>query len=248
MCQRLNKNINKINYLVEVLKSKMKKFSVIFVLLFPLVLFCQTSDSVKLKKINLGITFSPDYSFRTIKTEASNQWIKDSYDTLEVAKFGYTTGLNLVFKFNKNFSLAIGFLVSDKGEKTKKWLTPIPPAINYNSHYYYLDIPIKANYVLINKKMKLYVSAGISTNILESHKIVILDGINETKKTFINNTQLSKINFAMLAGFGIDCPITNKWYFKVEPIYRRSIGPIADAPLKKYLYSLGLNFGFYCQF
>ena len=56
----------------------------------------------------------------------------------------------------------------------------------------------------INKKNKLFISAIISTNILLTRKIVRLNGINETKNSFVDNTQLSKINFALLAGVGID--------------------------------------------
>lgn len=225
----------------------MKKTVALLIIFFPFVLLCQTRDSAKSCKVNVGITFSPDYCFRTLKSNTSNDWMKESVDTLEVAKFGYTSGINVVYLLNNRITLATGVLLANKGEKTKKYFGSHAQIFNYNSQYYYLDIPVKFNYYILNKKLKLFLTGGLSANVFITHKVTQIAGYtNDDKKTaFYNKSGLSKINPSFLVGFGIDCALTNKWYFKLEPLYRRSITPIANAPIKKYLYSAGLNFGFF---
>jgi len=53
------------------------------------------------------------------------------------------------------------------------------------------------------------------------------------------------VNFAVLAGIGMDYDFKSKIKFRIEPIYRRSINTIINAPIKGYLYSVGLNIGVY---
>ena len=213
-------------------------------------LYCQSTDSLKLKKHHIGISFSPDYSFRILKSDANTTFIKNTLDTLEVAKLGYTTGLNYTYSFSKKISIATGFLLSNKGEKTKKTFSSVPAKFNYNNQYYYIDIPIKANYYLIHKKVKLFVTAGLSTNVFLVQKTSQITGYtnDDVKNNFYNKTDISAINFVMLAGFGIDCPLYKSWSFKLEPLYRRSVTPTTNTAVKKYLYSVGLNVGFYKAF
>jgi len=56
---------------------------------------------------------------------------------------------------------------------------------------------------------------------------------------------LSRINFAVVAGLGINYDLTSRLTFRVEPTYRRSITSIINAPIKGYLYSAGINTGIY---
>lgn len=232
----------------------MKLVSFIFILFLSASLWSQSGDTLRYNKFDIGFSYSPDYSYRKLKTDASNTWMTSIYDTMEVAKFGYTAGFNFIFHVNENLWIGSGLLLSDKGERTKPY--SIQPVNNYINHFYYLDIPIKANYYLHHKKyfyskekkLKFFLSAGTSINIhlsTQTKAESVAAGETETIKSM---PEISKINLAFLAGFGIDCPITHHWYFKLEPNYRRSITAIADTPIKKYFYSLGLNLGLFCKF
>jgi len=231
----------------------MKKYIFIYLLSLTFNGLAQSKDSLKYNKFNIGFTFSPDYSYRILKTDASNQWIKDTYDTLEVSKYGYTTGLNIIFYLNKRLFFSSGLLFADKGERTKNY--PIQPVNNYINHFYYLDIPIKANYYFKHKKyfyskpkkIKVFLTGGTSVNVYLSSRTTTKVTNDETEP-FAKSLQLSRLNFSFIAGLGMNCPITNKWYFKLESNYRRSITRVANAPVKKYFYSLGLNIGLFCKF
>ena len=236
----------------------MKKTKLLLLLFFPLSTFCSTIDSlkvvdtVKASKWNLGFSFSPDYCYRTLKSDAAIADLKEIRDTLEVPKFGYTFGVNIIYYFRKKIVLETGILFSDKGERTKKLTFQNLPAgqspnyYAYNFHYYYLDIPLKVDYYLLTKKIKMYLTAGLSCNILLTQKTTLREGHDNTEvvRNASNvDTKPNRINVAVLFGAGLNYKVNEKLDLKVEPIYSRSITPINGAPIKSYLYSFGLNLG-----
>lgn len=221
----------------------MRKFILIFIFFLHGYAFAQPVDSSHFSKFDIGFSFSPDYSYRTLKTSGSDAWMKEFYDTLEVSRFGYTGGVNVAYHLNEKLLLSSGILFSDKGERTKKYA--IPPVNNYYNHYYYLDIPVKATYYVLVKKIKLFLTGGFTANIFLMGKSAVASGNSGETKTVGLSSSISRIGLSFLGGFGIDCPATDRWYFKLEPLYRRSIMPTANAPVKKYFYSFGFNIGLY---
>ncbi len=219
----------------------------IFLLLFifPLTLFGQQEDSIKFKKLNLGFSYSPEYSYRMIKTVTESQFLANSYDTLEVPKLGYSLGFNGIYSLNNKFALSGGLLFSDKGEKFK---TDVIDAIsNYKNHYYYLDIPVKLNYTIIDSKIKFYGTLGVSTNLFLQHRIAYtLNGSSSSENIRGNSKDISKVNMAFNVGAGIDCPLSSKWFFKAEVGYKQSFASMTtNASLKRYLYSFGPTVGLF---
>jgi hypothetical protein len=222
----------------------MKKLIYICLVLFPFSFFGQEEDTSSFTKFDFGFGFSPEYSYRFLSSDSDNQWIVDNYDTLEFSKFGYSFGLNGIYHVSPKLDVFVGLQFADKGEKTKKELTP--SLNNYTNHYYYLDIPIRANYFFLDKKVKLYGSAGFSPSVFLNHTIVTKVDGNDTEQRMVDNSTLSKINLAAQLGLGFDVSLTNKWYFKMECLYKQSILSIShDTPVKKYLYGISPTIGFY---
>jgi opacity protein-like surface antigen len=244
----------------------MKRRIAIIFLFLPFVLLSQTNDTIKTKvspqktdtlrkgKFEIGISFSPDYTYRKLKSDAQSKDIADIRDTMETAKFGYTAGLNLAYHINKRFVIETGLLFSDKGEKTKKVsFTNVPSGqlpiyYTYKYHYLYLDVPLKVDYYILTGKFKFYATAGVSGNIFLTQKTTLIQGHDngDSESTVSTNSSgFNRINFAVLAGIGLDYPISNKLKLQIEPVYRLSVTSIVDAPIKSYLYSAGVNFGLY---
>jgi hypothetical protein len=69
-----------------------------------------------------------------------------------------------------------------------------------------------------------------------------------TEKPVKKNINLNSLNFAVLGGLGFDFELSDSWHFKSEILYRHSLQPIMDTPLKRSLFSMGFNFGFYYRF
>lgn len=223
----------------------MKKLAIAFIL-SPFFSISQVTDSVKPKnkKIDIGITFSPDYSYRRLKSDVENRFVADVLDTVELAKFGFTTGLNAIYRFNAKLSISIGLLFADKGERLKNG--SIPTIVGYTNHYYYLDIPFKVNYNLTDKKNILYVTAGFSGNLFLNARSTYKYESSIDKIVQKNDFDVEKMTFSMNAGLGINCPMNKTSFFKIETLYRESITPIINnAPIKRNLFSIGINLGFY---
>ena len=231
---------------------KIELTTIIFIFI-TIISFGQTSDEISSREFSLGLTFSPDYCYRALNSESSGQWIADIRDSTEIPKFGFTTGLSLLFKPWNRISFETGIQFSDKGEKTITIeLIPLEPdpalpttQVRINHHYYYLDIPIKVNYMVLKRKVKLFVSAGFSTNIYLYQQSKLSFVGSDVTNTSSGSGDLSRFNVAILIGGGIIYDISKRLIFRLEPIYRRSVTPIADAPIKQYQYSIGANFGLY---
>lgn len=231
---------------------KTKITSLLFILISSVV-FGQTAEPVSSSKVSIGISFSPDYCYRSLHSESSFQLGTEFRDTMEVAKLSYTTGLSLLFKPWDRVSFETGLYFSDKGYKTKVMdLYDINPLIHLavnrvktTYHYYYLDIPLKLNYYLLKGKVDLFVSAGVSANIYLSQRATCKLEDPEETQTISSRGDLSQLNMAVLISGGIDYEISNRLNLRIEPIFRHAITPIVEAPIKEYHYSIGANFGLY---
>jgi hypothetical protein len=88
-------------------------------------------------------------------------------------------------------------------------------------------------------------TAGLSANIFLYQKTTFFTHHqnSDTKVSTRSNDGFSPLNISALAGCGINYPVSPKTTLLIEPIYRRSINSIIDAPVKSYLYSIGMNVG-----
>lgn len=235
----------------------MEKNAVIILMIFSLTLPAQKQDTLRPRKFSWGLTFSPDFCYRILKYRSSAQWIEDRRNAAEQPKLGFTFGINMNRLINERINIDAGFLFSDKGEKTRwmdlTWMEggDFPVKSRTIFHYQYLDIPLKINYCVLRKKIRLFISAGISSNFFIRQRTVLemeYEGGRRTKS--INNEQevYSDVNFAFIFGFGISYDLTKRITIKLEPVYRQSICPVlVNMPDKEYLYSAGLTMSIYLR-
>lgn len=212
------------------------------------------------KRIQIGINVSPDICFRTLKNNdgslMSNIVMKMNNEN-ETVKVGYTTGLNVGFNINKNIGIETGIQYSNKGYQTKfnhlifgqsDASTPNKSKFVYNFHY--IDIPIKANFTIGKKSVRLFTSIGVSTNIfikeIQTSVLVYTDHTN--KKTSPTIFDYKSVNISPTISVGIDYKINSSMNLRVEPTFRYGVLKIIDAPVTGYLYSGGLNISYYFGF
>jgi hypothetical protein len=242
------------------------KLLIILLLIFPLTAICQNVDNPKMKTFSLGLILSPDYCYRNIETDASYKWVKDLRDSREIPKFGYSAGLSAALLISKKISFEVGVLFSDKGYKTEKldlvYSTSVDPRYGFKStgglpikarvnyHFHYIDIPLKVDYFILTGGLKIYCTVGISSNLFLSQTNTITmefnDGRTETN-TSRGDSGFNRINLMAMGGLGIKYNFQNKFYIKMEPIFKYSMPSIIDTVIKGYLYSAGLNIGIYYQ-
>ena len=229
-----------------------KQLITVILLLLSAITFGQSSEKKSEKSILLGLTFSPDYCYRTLKYDPTDEWFADYRNEIEIPKFGYTTGINAVFQINQSIALESGILFSDKGQQTKKLGVDqedpdqtIPDQIQNNWHYYYLNIPIKLNYFFKKGDLRIFISPGISANIFILQKRVKYEFNPDEQYTYYTTEGFNKLNIEAVFGTGLDYNITKILVLRFEPIFRYSLTPLGNSEIKRYQYSMGANFGIY---
>ncbi|MEI6348053.1 MAG: outer membrane beta-barrel protein [Bacteroidota bacterium] len=244
------------------------------VLLFGITtnIFSQEASPVsKSKKIQIGANFSTDYCYRTLQENYNNNNILSNKlmislrNKTENYKISYTSGLNVVYNLNRTIGIEAGIQFSNKGYQTKSQTLTYGDMIDTNGGFinstaeiytnayfvyndYYIDIPLKANFIFGKKKIRLITSAGITTNIfiIESTTSVLTKGDGSTKTVKQSGTyNYNSINLSPTISLGIDWRISNRHSLRVEPTFRYGILKIIDAPITGYLWNAGLNVSYY---
>ncbi len=216
------------------------------------------AQQTKKDKVLIGFNFSPDYNYRVLKNndgKVINKVIIDGRNEMEIAKFGYTTGVNILFNCSKNWAWETGIQYSNNGYKTKNQeLTfgtpdetqPIKAQFIYS--YRYLGIPLKAKYIFGKSNLRFTSGVGFITNFLVNANTKIKyeykNGKKESEKG-PNNSDFKKINFLPVISVGVDYKLCNNMHLMAEPTYRYSLLNTRSAPVTEHLWNLGLNVGLY---
>ncbi len=238
-------------------KNSIMKRLFVFIATF-VSLTAQAQDNNPTQKILIGFNFSPDYNYRTLKNNdgsASGDLVIKKRNDIEVAKFGFTTGLNVYFNFSHLLGLETGIQFSSKGYQTKKQdLIYFPPdpgsptnAITKYS-YQYVGIPLKAKFSFGKQKVHLISSFGLLANYLlnvkQSDHYEYADGRIEKKK-HTSASDFKKLDISPMISVGIDYSFNQKIHLLAEPTFRYGVLETKDAPVTENLWSAGLNVGFY---
>ena len=249
------------------LKTDIKMRKLLFILLFfPAYLWGQSEFS----KIQIGVNFSPDYNYRTLKSTGNGfDDVIDFQNGHEVGKFGYTTGISAIYNFSKLIGIEIDVQFSEKGYQTKTMesivIDPNDPAVpdkwNYRYKYEYIDVPLKANFTFGKKKLRYIATAGFAANFLIDVKSTFVEKYgNETKKQteVITDAGHNKYNISPIIGAGIDYKINNKISVRAVPEFRYGLIKLYNnqytsdvgerLSFSEHLWNIGLNVGIYYGF
>jgi hypothetical protein len=229
-------------------------------------------DSLKTKSINnrrsfsIGVNISPDYCYRTITNStntAFGSYIFESRNAREIAKLGYTAGVDIMYTISKRLSIETGLQFSNKGYSNKyvelTFGDPIDPryGFTYSSgtvsqpvnfrfiySYYYLDIPLRAIYSFGRNKIRFVTGLGITTNIFLIQKTIgVFDNGYEITSKSTNSVR--RINFSPTISLGGDYKINSRFNLRAEPTFRYGFMKTVDAPLGDHLWNAGFNISCY---
>jgi len=80
--------------------------------------FCQIPDNIINKKLSIELCFSLEYCYRKIVAGTSNLYglIKELIDSVEIAKFGFTTGLSFMYRLVSALISKLDFSIQTKGK------------------------------------------------------------------------------------------------------------------------------------
>ena len=224
-------------------------------LFISLISFAQESESLKESRFSMGLSFSPDYTYRTLIALPSSRvssGVISLRNDLESPRLGFTVGALVLMRLNERISLETGIKYSDKGEKIDDlqltYATPDPSApdkATFIYKYQYLDVPFKVNYSLTTGRFEFFLSAGASLNLFVRSQSVARFSYADKEK--IETTQdyvsLNRFNISGIIGVGFNYELLPKLHLRFEPEFLHFLTPIVPGSVIQLPYALGANVG-----
>lgn len=122
---------------------------------------------------------------------------------------------------------------------------------NFNNEFQYVSIPLKAGYILLDKKFNIILNSGLSTNFLLSANQQIFDGQTQLYPSEASFKEgYSSVYFNFLSSIAFGYTIQEKYIFTIEPSYSQaltdftnSVNTLSGKPRDVGL-SVGLKYNF----
>jgi hypothetical protein len=165
--------------------------------------------------------------------------------------FGFSTGLNVGYKFANRFSFSGGLQYSVKGYEIKDiHFTTIddPEGKNHLGkilyNFNYVDVPLKINYMFGRKKLHFIGGIGVVANFLIKESVISVIKSNSNRSQRSSNTgsdNFYHFNLSPTASVGVEYNLNDRIFARVEPNFQMCILRVIDAPVSERLYSYGVN-------
>lgn len=224
-------------------------------IMLPLVLCCCffSASGQKLKhKMSWGISFAPSITYRTLNYSKSQEFMADSREQLEKAKFGYTAAIVAQNAVGKKAMAELGLFISNTGYQTKKipldWSTAnpeYPVSARFSYSYLHLGLMARYQYIVFARNLQVYAKPGLSFGGLIERKTSVVMTDRHGNKVKNNSALLggfSETGFNAIVAIGARTRISNRLTICLEPTYMRAIRSVTPGSQnREYPYLLGLN-------
>lgn len=206
------------------------------------------------KKVFVGVSFSPDYNYRTLSAKnntSANQAIINSRNKQEIPNFGFSTGLQAGLRLSSKLELEANMLYSIKGFRTKEReltlgnpLNPTIMKVATQTRYRTLDIPVKVNYTIAQKgRFRYFAGAGVALNLLmQTVSIADQELTGSSRQRHTDKSKQSGFSISPMLSLGARYQLKSNLCLSIEPIFRYGVLPFKDAPISETLWNAGLNF------
>jgi hypothetical protein len=204
---------------------------------------------VKVTKWEIGVSFSPDYSYRVLKEIApygiyspDAKQCADSLNTIEKPAISWTVGIPIAYHFNKRVSLRTGIYLSNKTYKSKGFVQRngvyggwyIFEKDNWEKqNFLFIEVPIAFQYTISPKKydkLNISIMAGATACIntqehyYNSRRYETDYGNQhpelESSYTKLYVDQSSLLYIGFTAGIKFAYKLNNKFMLGIEPVYK----------------------------
>lgn len=189
----------------------------------------------------LGVLGSSATTYRFTSADATSTWLKDQLDSTESWTNGYAYGLSADYGFSEKLSIRSGLVFSQSGQALKN----LEGYQSFKINYQFIDLPFTLRYAVPTENANVVFGAGPQlTYMLRSRALYqSIDDI-ALNKTNINDESLRKLGLAFGAQISYDRYLGNKCSLEVGLNYRQQVLSIAQGPVNRLPFSLGLFLGF----
>jgi hypothetical protein len=125
-----------------------------------------------------------------------------------------------------------------------------PQPMEVHNRYEYLSIPLKVNYLVIDRKLDAGIGAGVSADIFLSNEIGNEEaGISNVKINSANGSVYRNVGVSAWIGVKLDYEFAKKFSVFVEPSYRRAVTSFTNSAIVRSMpYNFGVGTGLQYQF
>ena len=197
-------------------------------------------------KISIGLTQSFDLGYRISSADAASTWMKNISDSIEKPTLANSSAVKFQFDLNKKITLRTGIVFSQKGYQYRSGT--LAGFDLYKEHFSFIEVPVQVLYKFGQKKNIPYISIGTSAGyLIESQAVYSLE--NSAKEVKMDLTSdLTKFQINGSLGLGMSFSLNQKWNLISELNYSQALYSISSGPLKKQLFTAGINIGLFRYF
>ena len=212
-------------------------------------LSAQETDSLyHFKKWSYGINAAVASNFRIIKSNGSEDFLRDSRDHSEVRLIGFAGGITVNYRISDVLSINSGLTYSSIGFKTRdgelSFSDGTKVTVSTAYHFHYVSLPLDLKYdFLQKKKWNLYVSGGISPAVFIGEATSFKYGNSKSKDN--QAVGYDRFNLAADLCAGIDYRLSENIKMVAGIYYKQFFNATnSNLPTKSYLNSAGLSVSF----
>lgn len=223
-------------------------------------------------KWNMGVDVSFDLGFRSLidnDNSETSSLIISSRNDIEFIKPGFTAGVNVIRNLSKKWALVGGVSYSRKGYSSKMenlvFGDIIDPrqgfvynnsenfdAVQINYHLNFIDVPIKATYLLGKQEndygRKWYAGLGLVNSYFINEVVTskkTLDGKKVGKDSYSEREGFNKFMFSPAIYFGTYRLNAFDHQLRIEANFKYGVTEITDTNVSATLWTTGVSVGYY---
>lgn len=210
------------------------------------------AQKVESQKISFGLVLSPTINYRSLTSDAANDFVKDQRDESETVGFRYQGGLTIDFRPSEKLEIQSGVIFADRLFRTKSielvWPSGVPEFSEayVSQRYLSVDVPLRLRYTLLARnKFNYYVAGGVTAAFFvarQQRNHVLSSGSWEVTQSPLLNESTWMLLGEMEAG--LDYALSTRLKLRAALNFQHGLTPTnPDYPTKEYLYSGGIRFG-----
>jgi hypothetical protein len=231
-----------------------------------LVLSMQGQDAAPIapvaSKWSFGVNVSPDLAFRRLDLAQHNAMLESMIDfrnETEMPRFGYSASIMAGYAINARwgFEAGVGYALrgweldvskltfGDQIDERRGFTYSTGELLrNIGWRFHYLDVPVRGTFTLGSGRLRSISSVGISLNLLiiATHSSSLNNDLRITELNAYNT-----VNLSPTISTGVAYRLNDRMELRMEPTFRYGLLELREAPITEYLWSAGVNFGWFVR-
>lgn len=229
----------------------MKKHFLTFLVISPFLCFAQETEEQK-SKLSIGLNFSSNSSYRVLQASGAFQSFVDNRENIEHPAFGFNTGVGAQYLLFEKIEIDVAIQYA----RYSTAFDDVPLTMQNGNfvgfgrlkyRFDYVELPIRINYRFVNENSFFYVSVGTTVGKFVKDNSLFYrtyqNGDNEKVSTTSGITSFNQRVHGIIGGIGYGYNLSERFNLRIEPLFRYTLTPLANAPVQQNNYSMGCQLG-----